>query len=267
MPPIRFPRAALEAIIDGCEMDLQRVRYERAEDLYPYCYRVASAVGLCCVEIFGYTDPRAREYAVQLGTALQLTNIIRDVGTDAKIGRVYLPQQDLKEFGVSEDDLVAGRYDDRFVRLMEHQAARARGFYARGRCRVPGGRRALAGAGRDHGAHLPRPARGDRGPALPGLRRPHHGAGPTQGRDRRPLLGRRALPAQRTGRVTPPRSMRAAVLDGAGRIAPATWARPAVGPGELLLRLRGCGLCGSDIAKIVESVHARALGARPRGGR
>ena len=125
-----IPRAALEAIIDGCAMDLQRVRYERAEDLYPYCSRVASAVGLCCVEIFGYTDPRAREYAVQLGTALQLTNIIRDVGTDAKIGRVYLPQQDLKEFGVSEADLVAGRYDDRFVRLMEHQAARARGFYA-----------------------------------------------------------------------------------------------------------------------------------------
>ena len=114
-------------------MDLERVRYERAEDLYPYCYRVASAVGLCCVEIFGYTDPRARDYAVQLGTALQLTNIIRDVGTDARIGRVYLPQQDLKEFGVTEDDLVAGRYDERFVRLMEHQAARARELLRGGR--------------------------------------------------------------------------------------------------------------------------------------
>jgi phytoene synthase len=125
-----IPRAALEAIIEGCAMDLERVRFETAEDLYPYCYRVASAVGLCCIEIFGYTDPRAREYAVHLGTALQLTNILRDVGADARNGRVYLPQRDLREFGVSEDDLVAGRYGERFVRLMEHQAARARRFYA-----------------------------------------------------------------------------------------------------------------------------------------
>jgi phytoene synthase len=124
-----IPRAALEAIIDGCEMDLDRVRFATAEELYPYCYRVASAVGLCCIEIFGYTDPRAREYAVHLGTALQLTNILRDVGADARDGRVYLPQQDLAAFGVSEDDLVAGRYGERFVRLMEHQAARARQFY------------------------------------------------------------------------------------------------------------------------------------------
>jgi phytoene synthase len=133
----QIPRAALEAIIGGCEMDLQRVRYETAEDLYPYCYRVASAVGLCCIEIFGYTDPQAREYAVQLGTALQLTNIIRDVGADARDGRVYLPQRDLKEFGVTEADLVAGRYDERFVRLMEHQAARAREFYAAARAAFP----------------------------------------------------------------------------------------------------------------------------------
>jgi phytoene synthase len=125
-----IPRAALEAIIEGCAMDLDRVRFETAEDLYPYCYRVASAVGLCCIEIFGYTDPRARDYAVHLGTALQLTNILRDVGADAREGRVYLPQRDLREFGVSEADLVAGRHDERFVRLMEHQAARARRFYA-----------------------------------------------------------------------------------------------------------------------------------------
>jgi 15-cis-phytoene synthase len=125
-----IPRAALEAIIEGCEMDLERRRFETAEDLYPYCHRVASAVGLCCIEIFGYTDPRARDYAVQLGTALQLTNILRDVGADARDGRVYLPQQDLRAFGVSEDDLVTGRYGEPFVRLMQHQAARARGFYA-----------------------------------------------------------------------------------------------------------------------------------------
>jgi 15-cis-phytoene synthase len=125
-----IPRTALEAIIEGCEMDLARVRFETVEDLYPYCYRVASAVGLCCIEIFGYTDPRAREYAVHLGTALQLTNILRDVGADARDGRVYLPQEDLRAFGVSEADLVAGRHDERFVKLMQHQAARARQFYA-----------------------------------------------------------------------------------------------------------------------------------------
>ena len=123
-----IPRSALEAIIAGVEMDLDRVAYETAEDLYPYCHRVASAVGLCCIEIFGYTDPRAREYAVHLGTALQLTNIIRDVGADARAGRVYVPQDDLKKFGVTFDDLRAGRYSDPFVALMAHQAERARRF-------------------------------------------------------------------------------------------------------------------------------------------
>jgi len=124
-----IPRAALEAIVDGVEMDLDRVTYETADDLYPYCYRVASAVGLACIEIFGYTDPRARQYAVDLGTALQLTNIIRDVGADARAGRVYVPQAVLRAFGVTVDDLKAGRYTEQFVRLMTHQAARARRFY------------------------------------------------------------------------------------------------------------------------------------------
>jgi phytoene synthase len=133
----RLPRAALEAIVDGCEMDLTRATYETAEDLYPYCYRVASAVGLCCIEIFGYTDPRARDYAVSLGLALQLTNIIRDVGADAGNGRVYVPQADLRAFGVTGDDLRVGRYGERFVALMEHQAARARRFYAEARAAFP----------------------------------------------------------------------------------------------------------------------------------
>ena len=132
-----IPRTALEAIIDGCEMDLARVRYETFEELEPYCYRVASAVGLCCIEIFGYTQPRAREYAVNLGKALQLTNIMRDVGADARVGRVYLPQRDLKDFGVTEDDLGAGRSGEAFVRLMAHQAARARRFYAAARAAYP----------------------------------------------------------------------------------------------------------------------------------
>ncbi|HEV8584969.1 MAG TPA: presqualene diphosphate synthase HpnD [Methylomirabilota bacterium] len=126
-----LPRAALEAIVEGCEMDLQQSAYETFEDLAPYCYRVASAVGLCCIEVFGYTDPRAREYAVNLGMALQLTNIIRDVGADAGQGRIYVPQQDLKAFGVSAEDLKRGRHGDAFVRLMTHQAARAREHYAK----------------------------------------------------------------------------------------------------------------------------------------
>lgn len=124
-----IPRPALMAIVDGVEMDLDRVVYEKAEDLYPYCYRVASAVGLCCIEIFGYRDPRAREYAINLGLALQLTNIIRDVGADARAGRVYLPQEDLRRFGVSVDDLREGRHTPAFGELMRHEAERARHFY------------------------------------------------------------------------------------------------------------------------------------------
>lgn len=132
-----IPRHALEAIIDGVEMDLDRVVYEKADDLYPYCYRVASAVGLCCIEIFGYTDVRARDYAVNLGMALQLTNIIRDVGADARAGRVYLPQEDLRGFGVTTDDLRLGRYSNAFVRLMAHASARAREFYRAAREAFP----------------------------------------------------------------------------------------------------------------------------------
>ena len=124
-----IPRTALEAIIDGVEMDLDRAIYETFEELYPYCYRVASAVGLCCIEIFGYSEPRARDYAVNLGIALQLTNIMRDVGTDARAGRVYIPQEDLRRFAVTAGDLRAGRYTDGFVALMERQAHRARHFY------------------------------------------------------------------------------------------------------------------------------------------
>jgi len=132
-----IPREALEEIIAGVEMDLERSAYATFEDLYPYCYRVASAVGLCCIEIFGYTDLRAREYAVNLGVALQLTNIVRDVQPDALAGRVYLPQEDLERFAVTADDLAAGRYTPAFVRLMEYQAARARAYYERAWAALP----------------------------------------------------------------------------------------------------------------------------------
>jgi len=132
-----IPREALLAIVDGVAMDLDGAVYESADDLYPYCRRVASAVGLAAIEIFGYTDPRARQYATNLGIALQLTNIMRDVGSDARVGRVYVPQEDLRKFGVTADDLRAGRYTDGFVALMTHQAERARRFYRAARETFP----------------------------------------------------------------------------------------------------------------------------------
>jgi len=132
-----IPRVALEEIIAGVEMDMDHPTYETFETLYPYCYRVASAVGLCCIEIFGYTDPRAREYAVNLGIALQLTNILRDVHADARVGRVYLPQADLRRFGVTAEDLAQGRYTPQFVQLMTFQAGRARDYYQRAWAALP----------------------------------------------------------------------------------------------------------------------------------
>jgi len=126
-----FPiqRRHLEAIVDGVEMDLDRNRYETFDELYEYCYRVASTVGLCCIEIFGYSDPSAQTYAVKLGVALQLTNILRDLKTDAERGRIYLPLAELKRFNYSESDLLASRYSPAFHELMRFQADRARGFY------------------------------------------------------------------------------------------------------------------------------------------
>ena len=123
--------AMLEEIIAGVEMDLGAVRYNTFDELRVYCYRVASAVGLVSIEIFGYKNPRCREYAVELGLALQTTNIIRDVGTDWRNGRVYLPQEEMARFGYSEAELQRGIHDERFVALMEFQAQRSRRFYER----------------------------------------------------------------------------------------------------------------------------------------
>jgi phytoene synthase len=122
--------AMLEEIIEGVEMDLRNVRYDTFEELRVYCYRVASAVGLVSIEIFGYRNPMCREYAIQLGLALQMTNIIRDVGKDLDNGRVYLPQQDLARFGYPEEDLRLRKYNEPFHRLMEFEAARAEEFFA-----------------------------------------------------------------------------------------------------------------------------------------
>ena len=118
-----------EQIIDGVEMDLSPRRYETFEELRAYCYLVASVVGLICVEIFGYADPRARETAVDLGLAMQLTNIIRDVREDRDAGRVYLPQEDLRRFGYTEEVMAGGEVNDAFAGLMRFQAERARGYF------------------------------------------------------------------------------------------------------------------------------------------
>jgi len=126
-----IPKEYFAEIIAGCEMDATHTRYATFEDLALYCYRVASCVGLICIEIFGYTNPQTRQYARDMGTAFQLTNIIRDVGQDARRGRIYLPQEDLRRFGVSEADLLEGRRAPAFAELMRFQTDRAEGFFAR----------------------------------------------------------------------------------------------------------------------------------------
>jgi phytoene synthase len=129
--------AMLEEIIEGVEMDLDNIRYHTFEELRLYCYRVASAVGLVSIEIFGYRNPACRQYAIQLGLALQITNIIRDVGKDLSNGRVYLPQQDLARFAYPEEDLRLRKYNEPFLRLMEFEAARAAEFFAHAASLLP----------------------------------------------------------------------------------------------------------------------------------
>lgn len=139
--------AMLEEIIAGVEMDLTISRYASWEDLRLYCYRVASAVGLVSIEIFGYTNPRCKEYAVELGLALQTTNIIRDVGKDMRLGRIYLPQDEIARFGYSEAELLAGQHNERFVALMNFEARRAYEFFATAaRLLPPEDRRAMVAA-------------------------------------------------------------------------------------------------------------------------
>jgi 15-cis-phytoene synthase len=124
-----LPRSGFEDLIDGVAMDLQRNRYETFEELRQYCLRVASAVGLICVEIFGYHNLRTRDYAIDLGIALQLTNIIRDVAPDLERGRLYIPMEDLHRFDCTEDDLRAGIVTGNVRRLLAFQVDRALRFY------------------------------------------------------------------------------------------------------------------------------------------
>jgi phytoene synthase len=118
-----------EDIIDGMLMDLEIFSYNSFEDLKRYCYRVASVVGLLTVEIFGYSDSKTLQYAADLGLAFQLTNIIRDVREDAERGRIYLPQEDLKMFSVSMDDILTFKDSENFRALMHFQSDRAHQYY------------------------------------------------------------------------------------------------------------------------------------------
>lgn len=136
-----LPRDQFVRLIDGVEMDLDQRRYETFDALEQYCQLVASTVGLICIEIFGYQQPRTREYAVNLGIALQLTNIIRDVRADATRGRVYLPQDDLRRFGCTDADLGRDSVTPATRALLEFESGRARVFYRRAAEVLPAGDR------------------------------------------------------------------------------------------------------------------------------
>lgn len=134
-----LPRECFEDLIDGVAMDLEHDRYETIDDLLQYCRRVASAVGLICIEIFGCRDRGARDYAINLGLALQLTNIVRDVGSDFARGRVYLPQEDLRRFSCPEPQLGAGTVTPAVRALLGFEVARARDYFRRAADALPRG--------------------------------------------------------------------------------------------------------------------------------
>lgn len=127
-----IPEDYFREIILGVESDLVKTRYRDFDELRQYCYRVASVVGLVCLQIFQYRDDAAREYAIDLGLAMQLTNIMRDVREDWGMGRVYLPQDEMARFGYTEEQLAAGVHNDAFVELLRFQGQRARAYFRSG---------------------------------------------------------------------------------------------------------------------------------------
>ncbi len=132
-----IPAQYFHWIIDGAEMDLDVFQYETFNDLYAYCFKVASAVGLVCLQIFGFGEERAKKLAEYCGIAFQLTNILRDVKEDAQMGRIYLPAEDLIRFGYAPEELRRGVLDDKFRRLMKFEADRARQYYSEARKLIP----------------------------------------------------------------------------------------------------------------------------------
>lgn len=127
----RIPQRHFRELLDGTEMDQTRTRYETFDDLYKYCYHVASAVGLIVLPVFGFNDQAALAPAEACGIAFQLTNILRDVKEDARLGRIYLPLEDLRRFAVSEDDIMNAHATPQFLELMNFEAARTREYYER----------------------------------------------------------------------------------------------------------------------------------------
>ena len=132
-----LPFEHFDALLQGVEMDLDVKRYDNYAELEVYCYRVASVVGLLSIEVFGYREPTCRQYAVYLGKALQLTNILRDVRCDAERGRIYLPLAELERFKVSPEEILRLEYSPRFVELANSVAGRARQFYQLARQTLP----------------------------------------------------------------------------------------------------------------------------------
>ncbi len=128
---LSIPKAYFEELIKGVEMDLLITRYKTFDELSAYCYRVASIVGLICLHVFGPTSPHAQDYAVDLGMAFQLTNILRDLGADAEQGRIYLPQEDLARFDCTESDLLQRKDSPQLQDLLRFEADRARRFYTK----------------------------------------------------------------------------------------------------------------------------------------
>jgi phytoene synthase len=128
----KIPQNLPFELMQGVLMDTQKKRYETFEELYVYCYRVASTVGLMSSEILGYSDPVALRYAEAMGIAMQLTNILRDVKEDAQMNRIYLPQEDLRRFGVTERQIFDNEASESFIEMMKFQVRRARDFYAEG---------------------------------------------------------------------------------------------------------------------------------------
>src|SRR5271170_6270768 len=142
-----LPFALFDELIRGCEMDLDAKRYENYEQLELYCHRVASVVGLLSIEIFGYKNPATRDYAIYLGKALQLTNILRDVRADAGRGRIYLPLDELERCRVAPDEILRGVWSGRFEQAAEGAARQARKFYSLARQTLPeADRRSMAAA-------------------------------------------------------------------------------------------------------------------------
>ncbi len=142
-----LPQEKLHEIIDGMEMDLTHHRYADFQTLQLYCYRVASVVGQLSAMIFGYTEQKTLDYAHDLGMAFQLTNIIRDVGEDARRDRIYLPQDELAKFGLQSADIINGKYSDNFNKLMQFQTARAEKYYDQAFAALPAADRKTQRAG------------------------------------------------------------------------------------------------------------------------